>query len=151
MTVGTAATRLTEKPRSSWPTMVVCALVIAAGAWYWNSRTEQSAASANTPVVQSTLHLDTFILNLADEDQRSYLRVGIDLGLSKELKRTENGPPVALLRDTILGVLGQAKVDDLLTPQGKAKLKVDVLHALQERAPYLGIQEVYFTEFLIQR
>jgi flagellar basal body-associated protein FliL len=30
-------------------------------------------------------------------------------------------------------------------------LKQNLLHALQERMPDLGVGEVYFTEFLIQR
>jgi len=55
------------------------------------------------------------------------------------------------VRDAILGVLAEAKVNDLMTAAGKTKLKADLLHALQERIPQLGVEEVYFTEFLIQR
>ena len=95
-------------------------------------------------------HLETFVLNLADADQRSYLQVGIDLGLNQEAKHGETAP-VAQVRDTILGVLAEAKVNDLMTVTGKAKLKENLLHALQERMPQLGVAEVYFTEFLIQR
>lgn len=58
---------------------------------------------------------------------------------------------MARVRDTILGVLALAKVEDLMTAAGKNKLKQDLLRALQERAPELGVEEVYFTEFLIQR
>jgi len=90
------------------------------------------------------------VINLADPEQRSYLRVGIDLGLGREIARGEN-PPVAQVRDTILGVLTQSRVDELLTAKGKAKLKEDLLHAVQERVPGLEVEEVYFTEFLIQR
>ena len=97
-----------------------------------------------------TLHLETFVLNLADPQQRSYLRVGIDLGLSHEIGRGENAP-VAEVRDTILGVLAQCRVEDLQIAAGKTKLKEDLLRALQARLPGLGVEEVYFTEFLIQR
>jgi flagellar FliL protein len=81
----------------------------------------------------------------------SYLRVGIDLGLSKETGRTENAPSVAQVRDSILSVIGTAKVEDLLTAKGKIQLKDDLLKALQQRMPELGVEEIYFTEFLIQR
>jgi flagellar FliL protein len=94
--------------------------------------------------------LETFVLNLAEPGQRSYLRVGIDLGLAREIARGETAP-VGQVRDTILGVLADWKVDDLTTLKGKTKLKEDLLHALQERVPGLGVEEVYFTEFLIQR
>jgi flagellar FliL protein len=105
---------------------------------------------AGSGQVNGTLHLETFVLNLADRDQRSYLRVGIDLGLSREIPRGENAP-VGQVRDTILGVLAQSRVDDLLTAPGKLKLKQDLLQALQQRIPRLEVEEVYFTEFLIQR
>lgn len=97
-----------------------------------------------------TLHLDTFVLNLSDPSQRAYLRVGIDLGLSRAVGK-EEAPPLGPVRDTIIGVLGQAKADDLATAEGKAKLKQDLLQALQSRVPELDVAEVYFTEFLIQR
>jgi len=130
----------------------VLAVVLAAlGAWLWSTRRIETVVSGAAPQVRSTLHLETFVLNLADPGQRSYLRVGIDLGLGRELGKGENAPPVAQVRDTILGVLAEAQVDELLTAKGKAKLKEDLLHALQEREPGLEIEEVYFTEFLIQR
>jgi flagellar basal body-associated protein FliL len=122
------------------------------GLWFWTSRDGDSTVSANqVSPVRSTFHLDTFVLNLAGTEQRAYLRVGIDLGLNQETKRAEEIVPIAQVRDTILGVLGDAKADDLLTAAGKTKLKQEVLHALQERLPQLGAEQVYFTEFLIQR
>jgi flagellar FliL protein len=99
---------------------------------------------------KGTLHLETFVLNLADPGQRSYLRVGIDLGLAREIGRGETAP-VGQVRDTILGVLAESRVDEMLSAQGKTKLKEGLLQALQERVPGLRVEEVYFTEFLIQR
>ena len=126
-------------------------LLAAVGVWFWAGRGAETAPqSEQEPRVKSTLHLETFVLNLADPDQRSYLRVGIDLGLNRELKRGEEAP-VAQVRDAILGVLAQGRVDELQTAAGKQKLKDDLLHALRERVPQLGVEEVYFTEFLIQR
>jgi len=122
------------------------------GVWFWNHRGGESSAQASgAPRIQSTLHLETFVLNLADADQRSYLRVGIDLGLNREAKPGEEPAPVAAVRDTILGVLAEAKVEALITAEGKTKLKENLLHELRQRFPQLGVEEVYFTEFLIQR
>jgi flagellar basal body-associated protein FliL len=126
-------------------------IVGAIGIWFWANRSGDTSSEDGGTRIKSTLHLETFVLNLADTDQRSYLRVGIDLGLTQEIKRGETVAPVAQIRDTILGVLSEAKVDELMTAAGKAKLKQDLLHALQERLPQQGVEEVYFTEFLIQR
>ncbi|MFZ0815881.1 MAG: flagellar basal body-associated FliL family protein [Candidatus Sulfotelmatobacter sp.] len=126
----------------------VLAVVLAVlGGWFWSTHRAEPGAAAP---VRSTLHLETFVLNLADPGQRSYLRVGIDLGLGREIGKDESAP-VAEVRDTILGVLSEARVDDLQTAKGKAKLKQDLLQALQQRVPELVVEDVYFTEFLIQR
>jgi flagellar basal body-associated protein FliL len=116
-------------------------LLVVAGVWFAR-RSGTPVASSVDGEVAATLHLDTFVLNLADPGQRSYARVGIDLGLSR---------PLGKIRDTIIGVIGQVKADDLASASGKAKLKEDLLHALQQRQPGLGVEDVYFTEFLIQR
>jgi flagellar basal body-associated protein FliL len=117
---------------------------------FWASHGVES--SANQPArVRTTLHLETFVLNLADTDQRSYLRVGIDLGLNREAKHGGDSAPMAQIRDTILGVLAEAKGNELMTAVGKTKLKENLLRALQARLSEIGVEEVYFTEFLIQR
>jgi flagellar basal body-associated protein FliL len=130
---------------------VLAVVLVAVGAGVWSTRGNEAGASAGEGGKRKgTLHLETFVLNLADPGQRSYLRVGIDLGLAREMGRRET-TPVGEVRDTILGVLAESRVEELLTAQGKTKLKAGLLHALQERVPVLGVEEVYFTEFLIQR
>jgi flagellar basal body-associated protein FliL len=114
-------------------------------------RNGSEAPSSVDRQVAATLHLDTFVLNLADPGSRSYARVGIDLGLKRPLGKGDNAPALGPIRDTIIGIIGQTKADDLTTTGGKAKLKDDLLHALQQREPGLGVEDVYFTEFLIQR
>src|SRR3981081_1972168 len=62
------------------------AIVVAlASGWLWNSRRNQAVGNAGEGTrVKTYLHLETFVLNLEDPEQRSYLRIGIDLGLRKE-------------------------------------------------------------------
>jgi len=145
-TVKTSRNRLSPL----WILLALCSAGL--GLWIWIAHPGTSSAGS-TPVapVESTLHLETFVLNLADTDQRSYLRVGIELGLNQDAKHAEETVPIAKVRDTILSVLGEARVADLMTSAGKTKLKRDLLRALQERVPRLGAEQVYFTEFLIQR
>jgi len=130
---------------------VFAVVLVAVGAGVWSTRSSGGELSGGgSGQRRGTLHLETFVLNLADPGQRSYLRVGIDLGLAREIGRGETAP-VGQVRDTILGVLAESRVDELLTTQGKTKLKAGLLRGLQERVPGLGVEEVYFTEFLIQR
>jgi flagellar basal body-associated protein FliL len=57
----------------------------------------------------------------------------------------------ALIRDTILGLLMASKPGDLISIDGKQKLKGRILEALRQRVSELAPQEVYYTEFLMQR
>ena len=111
---------------------------------------------ARAPQVKAVLHLESFVVNLADPEENRFLRVGIDLGLesplsAKEGKGGEGEVPTARIRDCILGVLSTWHSDALLAPEGKQKLKDDLVHALRARVPELGVREVYFTDFLVQR
>jgi flagellar basal body-associated protein FliL len=48
-------------------------------------------------------------------------------------------------------VLTTWRSDALLAPDGKQKLKTELVRALRENVPELGVREVYFTDFLVQR
>jgi len=112
----------------------------------------KSQESNGASSVKAVLHLETFTVDMSSPDQKVYLRVGIDLGLAHDLKgQDDGGTPTALVRDTILGVLMASKPDDLISGDGKQKLKDQILNALHKRAPGVGALEVYYTEFLMQR
>jgi len=55
------------------------------------------------------------------------------------------------IRDTILTVLTQCKAQALLSSEGKAELKKQLLSELSRNLPELGVRDIYFTEFLVQR
>jgi len=125
----------------------------AAGIYLWLG--PQRSTSASSTAVESTFPLETFVVNLSGNlngsSQRAYLRVGITLGLAHPLPRNPaEATPTAAVRDTILSVLATAQPDEMLKAEGKRQLKDDLLRALQERVPQLAVENVYFTEFLVQ-
>jgi flagellar basal body-associated protein FliL len=107
-----------------------------------------SSAAASGPDVAYTFPLETFVVNLSGGG-RSYLRVGIALGLSHAPARKED-LPVAIVRDTILSIISAVKPEELAQTEGKERLKGQILQALKDRLPHLGVEDVYFTEFLVQ-
>lgn len=135
------------------PALLVVALGL--GGWSYHRAHQRAAAPEETPRVVAILHLENFTVNLADQDQSSFLRAGIDLGLTKALpqpgKDKDAIDPVPVVRDSILTVLSSATSDEILTPDGKNKLKDQIIKSLRERTSTLGVQEIYFTEFLVQR
>src|SRR5689334_10328812 len=127
----------------------------------WFVLQQSRATEAVPPEVHSAapkflLHLEGFTVNLADPDETHFLRVTIDLGVdrlppgSSEEKSTA-AVPVGRVRDAILSVLTVCKAEPLLTADGKTQLKKNLVDALQKQVPELGVREVYFTEFLVQR
>ncbi|HWW51910.1 MAG TPA: flagellar basal body-associated FliL family protein [Verrucomicrobiae bacterium] len=148
-----------KKSRSKLPLILIGAVVLvglAGAGWFWHRHSlaaapaEQQKTSATE--VKSVMHLENFVVNLQGATDSGYLRVGIDLGVAAEAKEGEKqATPPGRLRDAILTVLGTRTVDELLTPEGKAKLKQDLLQAIDDRAPEIDCKEIYFTEFLVQR
>lgn len=139
-------------PRKSrlWPTLVLFLGLAGGGGYVW-LRTQPSTGGAGKATAESTLTLETFIVNLNSSGQRGYLRVGITLGLGHPLlHNSTESAPIALVRDTILSVLATAQPEQLSGIEGKRQLKEQLLKALQERAPQMAVQSVYFTEFLVQ-
>jgi flagellar FliL protein len=135
----------------------VVLLVAACAVWFLfhhSSSTARQKVKAE-PTVRAVLHLDPFVVNLGDPGGDRFLRVGIDLGITREpedhSRAGQTETPFARIRDTILMTLTTRDATALLTPAGKANLKDDLIKALREQVPEMGVQEVYFTEFLLQR
>jgi flagellar basal body-associated protein FliL len=138
---------------------VLCA-ALAAGAYSLMTRraTASSQAAATPAAAQAdgtapvaTLKLDSFLVNLADADHNSFLRVGITLGLGKKADAASGSATIPELRDAILSVLTTWQSSELLDPAGKSKLKEQLLTTLQRRIPQVGVTGIYFTDFLIQQ
>jgi flagellar basal body-associated protein FliL len=158
-----------DKSKLNVGVLVIAALVgmaLAAGGYYIMTRRAiaggKKAAIPVAPKLEprnaapvAFLSLAPFVINLADPDHSSFLRVEITLGLDKELPKqnedAKDSPFVPEVRDTILSVLNTWQSSELLANDGKARLKEQLLSAVRQRVPELGATQVYFTDFLIQR
>jgi flagellar basal body-associated protein FliL len=145
------APKKARQRKTGWLAVVLALGLGAAGIFVW-LRPPPSTSAGERAAAESTLVLETFVVNLTGSGQRAYLRVGITLGLAHPLSnRNQAGAvPVALVRDTILSVISTARPEQLLQVEGKRQLKEELLKSLQERVPQMAIENVYFTEFLVQ-
>lgn len=143
---------------------IVIGVVLLAGGvgtgWFLlarNKTTQAASEKVEKKEPEFTLHLEGFTVNLNDQEDNHFLRCTIDLSLAHAPKGAGKegepaaGLPTARIRDTILSVLTAAKANELLTSEGKVALKKNLLAALNERTPEIEAQDVYFTEFLVQR
>lgn len=140
------------RPRSRRLLLGATALGLVVASAYYVYAHRSGPASTTTEAVPSVVHLEPFVVNLADTGQSAYLRIGIDLGVTNDADKGSGTPmSTALIRDTLLEILTALNSDDIATLDGKQKLKEMMLKKLSARAPGLKVREIYFTEFLIQR
>jgi len=143
-------------------TAAVLLIGIGFGVWWGFIRTGDGgpAEQAQAGPGKTILPLESFVVNLADPEEGRFLRATFALGVGGQLptiakgdnKPVETGAvSMATIRDSMLTVLAQCNSEQLLTPEGKAKLKADLINALNRDVPELRVREVYFTEFLVQR
>jgi flagellar FliL protein len=110
---------------------------------------EEGAVEAEE--TSGTLHpLDTFIVNLADEDGKRYLRVTMNLELSKELLPEMIDAKLPQIRDRILMLLPSKTFADINSIDGKEILREELIEQINEVVPAGTVMNIYFTEFVIQ-
>jgi flagellar FliL protein len=122
--------------------------------WFLGRRASEAHHERAAPgAIKDILHLEDFVVNLADRDSHAFVKIGIDIGQTEAPQGHHDfaASPVPAVRDAILAVIAKYQSDELLTPEGKTKLKRELLQAVQQRAPQAGAAEIYFTEFLVQR
>jgi len=149
---------------------VVVAALSVGGVAYYLARTgrlpiQQGGAAqkpgAVLPVATHAMVLEPLLVNLADADGSSYLRVALTLRVrdttegkdskAKDEKSKGADEDVAAVRDTVLTVLGRQTADGLLAADGKEHLKAALKTALAEHNADLKVADVFFTDFLVQR
>jgi flagellar protein FliL len=145
-----SVTSKTSAAKSNAWIYIFVAAALGGGIFFWPHLATIGTRGAGEVVEKSALPLETFVVNLGGGGQRAYLRLGVTLGLARALSRNREETAVPLVRDAILSVLANAKADELLTTQGKEQLKADLLRSITQRAPELGVESVFFTEFLVQ-
>lgn len=117
------------------------------------AKSRAAAAEKKVEAVETVWQLDPFTVNLADAGGLRYLRVEISLGLDKELpSKGKEGDPVltSRVRDAILSALSTKKSDDLLTPEGKQRLREEIEQVTAPVISKAHVTGVFFTDFMVQ-
>jgi flagellar basal body-associated protein FliL len=137
---------------------VVLVLVLAAGAFTFSrmgGKSKGKGKKVEKPVELSDWSLDEFIVNLADIAEPHYLKVNLVLEIEggakgKEGEGGSKNPQEARARDAIIIVLTKKHFTDLLSEQGKDKLKAELKSALNSELKDVKVENIYFTSFAMQ-
>jgi flagellar FliL protein len=94
--------------------------------------------------------LDPFLANLADETSSRYLK------MSLQVEFVDPEPPAAFdarlpqIRDVILTLVTSKTFAEIRTPEGKERLREDVIDRINHVLAQDAVKSVYFTEFIVQ-
>lgn len=112
----------------------------------------QEEATTQEPIPEyfEILHLEPFVVNLSDPGGKRYLKVVMSIELSsKELLVTaKNSTPE--IRDQVINTLTQLSFSDVMTPDGKRKLRDTLIDKINEILKPSRISNLYFSEFVVQ-
>jgi flagellar FliL protein len=119
--------------------------------------TESEVAKGSVPSsqsrseVKSTLPLEPFLVNLADKDEIRFVKATFHLGLEEKSGEGAKDPvSMAAMRDTIISILSSKTSDQILTIEGKDKLREEIRKRLNDIAPKMRIQEIFIVDFVVQ-
>ncbi len=102
--------------------------------------------------VKQVMELQPFIVNLSDKDGARYLRLTVSLGIGGESKGSEKPDPLftTRVRNAMLAVLTTKTSQEVLTAEGKAALRKELLHAASSAVSEPEVYAIYITDFIVQ-
>ena len=163
-----AAPALTRAKKTPW--ILGALLVLLGGGGYVGyARLAQKEGHGEPEKGQAALghgvtELEPFVLNLADPSGDRYFRLNLRVVLDQKAiaERAQSGLAQAKLRDRILAVLSKKRASEVVTVEGKERLRAELsaaVEALLSDVPFhdektdparAHVLEVFFTEFLVQ-
>ncbi|HQZ95563.1 MAG TPA: flagellar basal body-associated FliL family protein [Pyrinomonadaceae bacterium] len=100
--------------------------------------------------VKQIVELPPFIVNLADTEQARYLRMTVSLGVAGEESEKPDQLFITRVRNAMLAVLSEKSSEQILTAEGKTKLRKELLQAAKAASTEPEVKAIYITDFIVQ-
>lgn len=138
-------------------TLVLLVLLGGSGAVFWvlthRGVGAPGAEATAEPAPTSIVHFEPFVVNLADAGGSRFLRLTLALVVAGEEVATrleEDAVTRMRIRSTILELLAQETSTRLMSPEGKARLKQTIAERVAHTAHGVKVNDVLFSEFVVQ-
>lgn len=96
------------------------------------------------------LALEPFVVNLADPTGKRYLKVQIELELNNLPALESAQREVPKLRDTVIMMMTSLSFEEVMTPEGKIRIRDELLERFNMVLRPQRVRNIYFTEFVVQ-
>ncbi|MBC8316846.1 MAG: flagellar basal body-associated FliL family protein [Desulfobulbaceae bacterium] len=112
-------------------------------------QTAELATDMPDPVGE-IITLEPFVVNLADPKGKRYLKLKLSLELDT-LEAAERAQKIApKLRDIVIMMLTSLAFEEVMTPEGKLRIRDELMERFNRAARPDKIKNIYFSEFVVQ-
>ena len=111
---------------------------------------EQVAVEEAEPPVKPIFPLKSFIVNLAGENGKRYLKIKMDLEITSEELNDDIRQRIPQIRDGIMMILTSKRYEDVKDTAGKIALRQDIQKQVNVFFKEPCVSNIYFTDFVIQ-
>ncbi len=143
-----------SKKSSKTMLIVIIALLLLGGGgagayfkFFANSGEGEASVKESEPIVKE---MDSFIVNLSDPGGKRFLKVTMRAKLTNQQCMAEFTMRIYEMRDAVLMILAGKEVEDISKPEDRMSLKQELAGAMNKALKRGQVQDIYFTEFLIQ-
>jgi flagellar FliL protein len=110
-------------------------------------------SAEGAPAENAIINFEPFLVNLADTEAFRYLRVTIRLAVINRTKAENIAATEVMMsktRDAILDILSSKTSSEIISTEGKESLKLEIKERLNSFLPGGPVQDVFFTDFVVQ-
>ena len=105
---------------------------------------------APQPLIGEIFALEPFVVNLADPKGKRYLKIKIELELESPEAVAQAEKVAPKLRDMVIMMLTSLTFEDVMTPEGKIRIRDELFERFNQIMRPQRIKNIYFTEFVVQ-
>lgn len=110
---------------------------------------KEGATPKSATSLGETVELPPFIVNLSGEGGR-YIKTVLVMQVSSKAVKEELTNRAPQIKDAIISVLSSKTPDEVLTPEGKLELKLELVKRMNQTLSSGVVTELFFTEFVVQ-
>lgn len=111
---------------------------------------EQAALEKQAKQVGPMVSLETFIVNILDDEESRYLKAAITMEVDGEPASMEINQRMPQIKDAILLLIGNKTFGELRDMQGKIQLRAELINRINSILLNGKVKRIYFTDFVVQ-
>lgn len=111
---------------------------------------EQAALAMQAQQVGPMVNIDTFIVNIIDDEESRFLKAAITLELTTPEGAAESSERMPQIKDAILLLVGNKTFSELQDLQGKIQLRAELINRINSVLLKGKVKRIYFTDFVVQ-